>query len=210
MPKRITYLTKRTDISSEQFREHWSTSHAAIAVDLPGVAAYRQNHVVHGTASRYGVDGIVELWFFSDEVVTAGIDSDVADRLVEDEPRFLSGLVGGAVRSGPPTNHWPIKAWALARWVDGEQPAEVVEWAAGIADDIGAAGHGVNVTDVTGPHLVREALEVNPEPPEVAVTFGFSSCADVEQVRSGVAAAAEKLDVVTGVDVLIVEERIII
>ncbi len=76
MVKRITYLTRRPDLTPAQFRGHWSTIHADIARDLPGVVAYRQNHVVHYEedvdARLFDVDGIVELWFENGTAAEAG------------------------------------------------------------------------------------------------------------------------------------------
>ncbi|MCU1434153.1 MAG: hypothetical protein JWR71_878 [Pseudarthrobacter sp.] len=100
MPKRITYLEARTDKSREAFRTHWSTTHADIARGLPGVTAYRQNHVLPAAGASaaasageepaegqaYCVDGIVELWFADEDVAGAGFASDVAARLIVDEP----------------------------------------------------------------------------------------------------------------------------
>ena len=92
---------------------------------LPGVTDYRQNHVLESApglgAGLYRVDGIVELWFAADDVVHAGFDSDVADRLILDEQEFLSGLTGGPVTAGAPHAPWPFKLWVLARWRDGTE-----------------------------------------------------------------------------------------
>jgi len=209
VPKRITYLTKRSDLSAEQFSAHWSTSHAAIAVNLPGIESYRQNHVVGGGSSVYNVDGIVELWFANDEVVTAGIDSEVADLLVEDEPRFLSGLVGGAVDSGAPTQYWPTKVWVLARWTDQDASDVLVAWSRRTARGIGAVA-AVNIVDPSGPQLTRERLTVNPRPPQVAVCFGLESGQDPEHARATVLREAARLDSLADLDVLLAEEKVIV
>lgn len=210
MPKRITYLTKRSELSAAHFSAHWSTLHAAIAVNLPGIESYRQNHVVGRKESAYDIDGIVELWFANDDVVSAGIDSDVAEQLIEDEPRFLSGLVGGAVRSGAPTMPWPFKIWVLARWSGAEQLDGVEEWATRLARNIGAAGHAVNVTDETGPRLSREKLFVNPRPPQVAVAFGFGTDVDLAETLPVVSASVENVGALERVEVLFVDEVVIV
>lgn len=210
MPKRITYLTKRADLIRDEFREHWSTSHAAIAVGLPGVASYRQNHVTSGTDSRYHVDGIVELWFTDDEAVTAGIHSDVAELLIADEPRFLSGLVGGAVHSGGPTPHWPTKIWVLGRWAGEPRPEDAVTWAECAAEQSRAEGHAVNIEDVGGPQLTREALHVCPEPAQLAVCFGFSDMSSAVVGEAVIAASLTRLDGVEGLLTLMAEELVIV
>ena len=210
MPKRITYLSKRDDLTREQFRAHWATPHAAIAVDLPGVVSYRQNHVVSEGASRYDIDGIVELWFASDDVVRGGLDSDVADRLIEDEQRFLSGIVGGAVLSGAPTPHWPYKVWVLARTSASGAGDFISAWANDTATSVGALGHAVNVADDDGPRLVRERLRVNPEPPRVSVCFGFEELAAATDACDDIAHASRDLDGLIDVGVLLAEELVII
>ncbi|MDE8586067.1 EthD family reductase [Arthrobacter sp. NQ4] len=182
MPKRITYLEARGDRSREAFRSHWSTTHADIARGLPGVTAYRQNHVLEpalpGQAGgRYRVDGIVELWFAADDVVGAGFRSDVADRLAVDEQHFLSGLTGGPVAADAAQAPWPWKLWVLARWHAGAEPAPaaVERWArhlSGTNDD--ALGWGMNVLVPGAELLVREALRHEEHIPEVAVSFGFA------------------------------------
>ncbi|MDQ0615169.1 uncharacterized protein (TIGR02118 family) [Microbacterium sp. W4I4] len=210
MPKRITYLTKRDDLTREQFRAHWATPHAAIAVDLPGVVSYRQNHVVSEGASRYDIDGIVELWFASDDAVGAGLDSDVADRLIEDEQRFLSGIVGGTVLSGAPTPHWPYKVWVLVRTLAPWAGDGVSVWVDDTATSVGALGHAVNVADDDGPRLVRERLRVSPEPPRVSVCFGFENIAAATGACDDIARASRDLDGVIDADVLLAEELVII
>lgn len=210
MPKRITYLTKRDDLTREQFRAHWATPHAAIAVDLPGVESYRQNHVISDGASRYDVDGIVELWFASDDVVGAGLDSEVADRLIEDEKRFLGGIVGGAVVSGKPTPHWPYKVWMLARTATKPDGETVAAWASRVAAEIGARGHAVNIADSDGPQLTRELLRVNPEPPQLSVCFGFTQIGVALAAPNPVLDEARDVVGVVDVDVLVAEELVII
>lgn len=210
MPKRITYLTKRADVSLEQFRAHWSGAHAVIAIDLPGIASYRQNHIEHHGASTYGFDGIVELWFANDQVVSAGLDSDVADRLVEDEPNFLSGLVGGAVASEGPTAHWPAKIWVLARWKDGERAAETQLWMTRTVEGLRASGGALNVADEVGPQLTRAALDAHPQPPQLAVAFGFPSREAARLAMPQLGAAVASLNEVSDAEVLLTEELVIV
>lgn len=202
MPKRITYLEARPDKDREAFRTHWSTTHAEIARDLPGVTDYRQNHVLlpagasaAGSAVAepaeglaYRVDGIVELWFADGDVVGAGFASDVAARLIVDEPNFLSGLTGGPVTAGTPHAPWPFKLWVLARWDDGTEPGrEAVErWAEQLSATYdGVLGWGVNVLVPGAELLVREALRREEPVPEVAVSVGFASLAAAQAAADG-------------------------
>lgn len=210
MPKRITYLTKREDLVGERFREHWSGAHAAIAVGLPGIVSYRQNHIETEGVSTYGFDGIVELWFGDEGVVSAGLDSDVADRLIEDEPNFLSGLVGGAVRSEGPTPRWTAKLWVLARWAGGERVDDAQLWLKSTAQALRASGGAFNVTDPAGPQLTRLALDAHPRPPQVAMTFGFPSVELARHATRRLNAALGSLDGVCDVDVLLAHELVVV
>jgi uncharacterized protein (TIGR02118 family) len=204
MPKRITYLEKRDGMSREDFRAHWSTTHADIARDLPGVIAYRQNHVrpflvLPSCGDAYAVDGIVELWFANESVVHAGFESDVAQRLAADETNFLSGLTGGAVSANEPYEVSPSKLWLLARWcceaaVDREA---VTAWADRVVDEWpGALGASVNFLSPDAPLLTRSALRTEPRIPQVAIAFSFANEAAAAEAASR---ASESLDSMQGV-----------
>src|SRR5699024_12424480 len=101
-------------------------AHAEIAVDLPGAVGYRQNHALPRAAAdidpqQFRIDGIVELWFTSADVAQAGIGSAVTERLIEDEPRFLSGLSGAAVAAPGPAPLCACTAQA-PRWAQRTGP----------------------------------------------------------------------------------------
>jgi uncharacterized protein (TIGR02118 family) len=204
MPKRITYLEKRDRMPREDFRLHWSTTHAEIARDLPGVTAYRQNHVLPVSVlpagdDAYPVDGIVELWFDDEDVVQAAFDSDVADRLAADELRFLRGLTGGAVSATQPYEVWPHKLWLLARWRNGTDTGlEAVDgWAEQLAGRCpGALGVSVNYLRADAELLTRKSLRSDPRLPQIAVALGFDS---KTTAAAAAACIAESLDPLRGV-----------
>jgi uncharacterized protein (TIGR02118 family) len=219
MPKRITYLEARADKSRETFRAHWATTHADIARRLPGVTAYRQNHVLEtvlepGYGGRYRVDGIVELWFADDDVVQVGFDSDVADKLIVDELNFLSGLTGGPVRAEAPHAPWPFKVWVLARWAEGAESApDAVElWAKQLSTTYdGALGWGVNVLVPGAELLVREALCREEHLPEVTVSLGFVDEASARRAANSVGESLDTVsDVLTRVQGCFAEEIVIV
>ncbi|MEV7574387.1 EthD domain-containing protein [Pseudarthrobacter sp. NPDC089323] len=182
MPKRVTYLEKREGMPREDFCAYWSTTHADIARDLPGVAGYRQNHikplpVIPPGADAFAVDGIVELWFTDESVVHAGFESDVARRLADDEPNFLSGLTGGPVSA--PDAHEPCagKLWVLGLWRQNDSGASrqaVSTWAEDVVSGLpGAINATANFLDPGAPLLTRQALRSEPHIPEVALSFGL-------------------------------------
>jgi len=219
MPKRITYLEKRDEMSREDFSEYWSTIHADIARDLPGVVAYRQNHVrpssgAPSSSAPFAVDGIVELWFADESVVRAGFESDIAQRLAADETNFLSGLTGGAVAADEPCEVSPGKVWLLARWcreAAGDQET-VRAWAEGVVDELpGALRASVNFLIPDAPVLTRPALRAEPRIPEVAIAFSFADETTAAQAASGLAVSGSRMQgVLSGVDVYLAEELAII
>jgi len=209
MPKRITYLRRRDDRDIRSFRNHWSGPHARIAVDLPGVQAYRQNHIVEQWL-RGGrrIDGIVELWFRDDESANAGFASGVADRLAEDEPRFLSGLVGSAVSGDLPHAASAVKVWLLLR---KEQPGpDLRTWATQLADQTHAVVVTVDTREVSSPLLTRGRLEADSDVPIAAVALGYRDLESVHAIRSQILAAVTGGQTPTISDVLVAEEVVII
>ena len=218
LPKRVTYLEKRDGMPRADFRKHWSTVHADIARDLPGVAAYRQNHVATVVSAPedgtpYRVDGIVELWFDDAGAAPAGYGSEVADRLVLDEPRFLSGLTGGPVVAPGIPDPRPHKLWLLARWRDAEAAGlpGVEAWAAGLAAELaGTPDAAVNTLVPEAELLLRDALRHEQEIPEVAVVLGFD---DGEAAAAAAAHVGDRLNglrhVLRRVHVYVAEEVVI-
>lgn len=192
MSKRITYLQRRADLPAAEFSRHWRHGHAEIAVELPGTVGYRQNHVLPGSAPEPGaeftIDGIVELWFTSAGVAQAGISSEVSDRLIEDEPRFLSGLTGAPVAA---PNAVPLTAFAL--WFLGWSPnasplpRNVLDE---VAEALGALpGSGTvttNTLEPSGALLVRHGLQQMPALPACAVSTGFETQDAVQHAEHAV------------------------
>lgn len=219
MPKRITYLEKLDGLPREDFRAHWSTTHADIAHDLPGVTAYRQNHVrpasaVSSGGDAYAVDGIVELWFADETVVRAAFDSDVAERLAADETSFLSGLTGGAVVADEPYEPSPNKLWLLGRWrsEDAVDRDAVTAWAERVIGEWPGALHAsVNFLIPDAPPLTRTALRTEPQIPQVAIAFSFANEAAAAAAGVHIAESSGPIqDVVDNLHVYLAEELVII
>lgn len=202
MSKRITYLGRRADRSAAAFSAHWAGPHSAIARDLPGVAAYRQHHVVVGERRIHGVDGIVELWFDSDADAAAGYGSAVADRLVDDEPRFLSALTGGPVdHAAERPTPAVASVWLLA---DAEGASELTTLTSHEALRAARTCER-NTFATTGPLLVRDALMRFDPLPIHAVSYGFADVDTALAVRDALATVAP-----AGVDVLAAHVTVVI
>jgi len=69
MIKTIGLLTRKSGWTHEQFMKHWVGTHAPLALKVPGLRRYVQNHIsgertradIEATAVE--IDGIAELWF---------------------------------------------------------------------------------------------------------------------------------------------------
>src|SRR5699024_10513011 len=152
-------------------------AHAEIAVDLPGAVGYRQNHALPRAAAdidpqQFRIDGIVELWFTSADVAQAGIGSAVTERLIEDEPRFLSGLSGAAVAAPGPAPLCACAVWVLC-WAQktgavSNEALRTIEDA--LVGQPGAGAATVNTLEPGADPLLRKGLQQMPTLPGAAVS----------------------------------------
>lgn len=175
MMKRLTLLRRRPDLTVADFRRHWAEPHAAIARGFTGLVKYNQNRVdevcYQSGRTAFQVDGIVELWFTSQAAVDANRTSATTAALVEDEPRFLSGLT--ALSAG--------EAWAT----EGSDGARKF-MALATAEDprrlrrnlCSLLRAGLDRDDLCNfaieqlsPAFTREVLWSEPEPPNLVVTL---------------------------------------
>ncbi len=68
MCKMMVVLYRRTDFTRPRFRSYLRDVHGPLAERLPGLVAYRQNHVQEDPARRDPEwDAIVELWWETGE-----------------------------------------------------------------------------------------------------------------------------------------------
>jgi uncharacterized protein (TIGR02118 family) len=78
--KAIILLTRRDDMSAEDFRRWWLGEHAPLAAQLPGVRRITFNLVEDAT----DVDGVSELWFDSREDFDAAYASELGKAVAAD------------------------------------------------------------------------------------------------------------------------------
>jgi len=89
MAKVIFVVQRRADTTREQCLQAWAgEQHTSIVEKLPGLRAWRQNHVVSAPGESI-CDGIGELWFESQEVMEAALQSPEMAAAVEDATSFL-------------------------------------------------------------------------------------------------------------------------
>ena len=90
MIKVLALLTRRPELTHEQFARHWLEVHGPLAHAVPGVRRYVQSHIV-GTRTRpdisetdVEVDGIAELWYEDEAAMQRASASPEMKRLTDD------------------------------------------------------------------------------------------------------------------------------
>jgi len=91
MFKAMILLTRRSDMSSEQFGNWWLNEHAPRARELPGVREIRFNVVVD--AGDDSVDGVAELWFDSKEDFEAAYAPEIGKAVAQDSLDHVASRV---------------------------------------------------------------------------------------------------------------------
>jgi len=92
---RTGLIKKRDDISEEDFEYHWLNIHGALALRVPGLRGYTQNHVVEGykvtgSSALHHIDGISQLWFDDIPAMIRAMASTEQQACVDDIKGFLS------------------------------------------------------------------------------------------------------------------------
>jgi uncharacterized protein (TIGR02118 family) len=89
MLKFVVVLYRRPDLTSSQFRNHLEDIHASLAMALPGLKRYQQNHVAPDPKRNHpGWDAIIELYFEDREVMEAAWASPQGKASDADLPLF--------------------------------------------------------------------------------------------------------------------------
>ena len=92
MVKLIYCISKRPEMSIDEFQAYWRTTHAPIAAKIPGLRRYVQCHVVpetYGGRAVPGFDGAAELWFDDLAAMRAAMGSPEVREALEDEKNFI-------------------------------------------------------------------------------------------------------------------------
>ena len=103
MYKVIFLLRYRKDLSPDYVRSEWLGSHGAIAMKLPKLRGYVQNHWIGpATGHEQVYDGSVELYFDNAADFEASFASPVGQEMLKDdlrlfdrsgEPAYIGGVV---------------------------------------------------------------------------------------------------------------------
>ena len=92
MIKAMILLTRRDDMTHEEFVRWWLDEHVPLASGLPNVRKVILNVVDEGY-DEAGIDGVSELWFDSRADFDAAYASEVGKQTAADSLAHVSGRV---------------------------------------------------------------------------------------------------------------------
>ena len=98
MIKSISLLTRKPELTHEQFMKHWVEIHAPLAHAVPGVRRYVQNHIRDERTrpdiptTEVAVDGVAELWFDDQAALDAAARSPEMKALHDDGAKFIGRI----------------------------------------------------------------------------------------------------------------------
>ena len=98
MIKRISLLTRRPELTHDEFVKHWYEVHGPLARSVPGLRRYVQSHIseemerddIETTALE--VDGIAELWYDDKAAMLKAHQSAEAQALFADGALFIGAI----------------------------------------------------------------------------------------------------------------------
>jgi uncharacterized protein (TIGR02118 family) len=116
---RMGMIRRLPSLTREQFTTHWAGPHGKLALRLPNLLRYHQNHVVRrfnfeGQPDRWELDGLSELWFPDIATMMASVTSPDYAGLGADTPSVMTmpGLLAGTVETVR-AGHGPAKAMVV-------------------------------------------------------------------------------------------------
>jgi uncharacterized protein (TIGR02118 family) len=91
MVKLIYCISKKPELSVEEFQRYWRETHGPIAGAIPGLRRYVQCHVVPELYARQAppYDGAAELWFDDLDAMRAAMQTPETAAALEDEKNFI-------------------------------------------------------------------------------------------------------------------------
>ena len=98
MIKTIGLLTRKDGWTHEQFMKHWVEIHAPLALAVPGLRRYVQNHIqaertrADITATTVEIDGVAELWFDDQAALKAAARTPEMKALHADGAKFIGRI----------------------------------------------------------------------------------------------------------------------
>ncbi len=98
MIKTIGLLTRKDGWTHEQFMKHWVEIHAPLALAVPGLRRYVQNHIqaertrADVTETKVEIDGVAELWFDDQAALEAAARTPEMKALHADGAKFIGRI----------------------------------------------------------------------------------------------------------------------
>jgi uncharacterized protein (TIGR02118 family) len=91
MIKLVYCITKKPDLSDEEFFRYWKDVHGPIGASIPRLRKLVQSHRINIPGDKYprAYDGIAELWFDTAEDLLAAHQSTEWQASTEDEANFI-------------------------------------------------------------------------------------------------------------------------
>jgi uncharacterized protein (TIGR02118 family) len=98
MIKTIGLLTRKDGLTHSQFMKHWVEIHAPLALAVPGLRRYVQNHIqaertrADITETAVEIDGVAELWFDDQAALEAAALTPEMKALHADGAKFIGRI----------------------------------------------------------------------------------------------------------------------
>ena len=89
MKKMVGLLPRRSDMTPEQFRDYWSTTHAEITAKVPGLRSYVQNICLPDENGDPAYDGVAVLGFDDAESMHEALATPEWQDVLADVPKFV-------------------------------------------------------------------------------------------------------------------------
>jgi uncharacterized protein (TIGR02118 family) len=89
MLKMIGLLPRRQDMTPEQFRGYWTTTHAEITAKVPGLRSYVQNICLPDENGAPAYDGVALLVFDDQAGLQKAAGTPEWEAVMDDVPKFV-------------------------------------------------------------------------------------------------------------------------
>ena len=89
MRKMMGLMVRRADMTPEQFREYWSTTHAEITSKVPGLLSYVQNVCLPDENGDPPYDGVAVLGFADATSMEKALGTPEWAAVMDDVPKFV-------------------------------------------------------------------------------------------------------------------------
>lgn len=98
MIRRVSILTRKPELTHEEFVDHWQNVHGPLALEVPGIRRYVQSHIIDEhfrsdlASQEDEVDGIAELWYDSLDALRESSETAEAKALYTDGAKIIGKI----------------------------------------------------------------------------------------------------------------------